>query len=172
MLNAILSFIVFSILDVVDFILCYAYKAADYVMEAEWKQAASSNKILQMSEQGESKILRLTNCASKLQLEEISDTLYTRPSFLADLSKSSIKLRTPNNRRSSSTTFTVNSTVVEMLQGKIGSSLQLPIPRWSDCHCNTCTSWITTSCKQNLFVKADGAIGTSFLIIRFFFFFF
>lgn len=144
MVNAILSLIVFSLLDVVDFVLCYAYKVADYIMEAEW----SSNKILlHMSEQGESKILRL-------QLEEISDTLYTRPSFLADLSKS----------RTTTTTFTVNSTLVEMLQGKINggsSSLQLPIPRWSDCHCNTCTSWITTSsCKQNLFVKADGAIGT------------
>ncbi|KAL2523281.1 AB hydrolase-1 domain-containing protein [Forsythia ovata] len=93
--NKILSFIVFTLLDILDFLLCYIYKILDYLIEAESKPCycssakeaiTSSGKIL-VSEHGESKILRLTS--TKLQLEEISDTLYTRPSLLSEVSKSS-----------------------------------------------------------------------------------
>ncbi|KAI3469073.1 hypothetical protein Pfo_025736 [Paulownia fortunei] len=167
-LNEILSFIVFTLLDLLDFVLCYAYKIADFFIEAEWKPCycssakeaiTSSGKIL-VSEQGESKIVRLT--CSKLQLEEISDTLYTRPSLVSEVSKSTIIHSSKMiNRRGGPvrSTFTVNSTIVEMLQGRIGGQQTLPIPRWSDCDCKTCTSW-TSSCKETLFVKADGAKDT------------
>ncbi|CAN6585769.1 unnamed protein product [Malus baccata var. baccata] len=157
-INEAVSFIVFSVLDLVDFILCFVYKVADFFIEAEWKPCycssskesiTGSGKIL-VSEQGESKIVCLSS--TKLQLEEISDTLYTRPSLLSEVSKLSMKVIKKGTMRS---TFTVNSTIVEMLQGKIGGQHLHPIPRWSDCDCKFCTSW-TSNCKETLFVKTDG----------------
>uniref|UniRef100_A0A5B6ZKF6 AB hydrolase-1 domain-containing protein n=1 Tax=Davidia involucrata TaxID=16924 RepID=A0A5B6ZKF6_DAVIN len=175
-INEVVSFIVFSVLDLVDFLLCYAYKAVDFFVEAEWKPCycssakeaiTSSGKIL-VSEQGESKIVCLTS--SKLQLEEISDTLYTRPSLVSEVSKSTVnelkrlKLEGTtiqscdqkiNKKGTVRSTFTINSTIVEMLQGKIGGQKSHPIPRWSDCDCKTCNSW-SSSCKETLFVCAEG----------------
>ncbi|PRQ16719.1 putative 2-hydroxymuconate-6-semialdehyde hydrolase [Rosa chinensis] len=158
-INEAVSFFVFSILDLVDFFLCFLYKVADLFFEAEWKPCycssskeaiTNSGKIL-LSEQGESKIVCLSS--TKLQLEEISDTLYTRPSLLSEVSK----MTTRENKRGSAvrSKFTVNSTIVEMLQGKIGGQICHPIPRWSDCDCKFCTSW-TSSCKESLYVKAEG----------------
>ncbi|CAA2974630.1 probable lysophospholipase BODYGUARD 3 [Olea europaea var. sylvestris] len=180
-LNDVLSLIVFTLLDVLDFVLCYVYKIMDFFIEADWKPCycssakeaiTSSGKIL-LSERGEpKKIVRLTS--SQLQLEEISDTLYTRPSLVYEVSKSTVKrLKVEGNssgsgssmiqsrekikkKRTVGSTFTINSTIVEMLQGRIGGQQSLPIPRWSDCDCKTCTSW-TSSCKETLFVKTDGA---------------
>ncbi|KAL3645510.1 hypothetical protein CASFOL_010690 [Castilleja foliolosa] len=162
-LNEFLSFIVFSVLDLVDIVLCYVYKVVDFYIEAEWKpcycssakEAITSKGKIFVSEPRESKIVRLT--CIKLQMEEISDTLYTRPSLVSEVSKlSSKKVNGRGSGRKSRPTFTVNPTIVEMLQGKIGGQQKLPIPRWSDCDCRTCTSW-TSSCKDSLFVKVDGA---------------
>ncbi|KAL7123574.1 hypothetical protein ACP275_01G113500 [Erythranthe tilingii] len=172
-LNHMLSFFVFTILDILDFILCYSYKIADFCVEAEWKPCYCSSSAKEealitsscsgdilVSEQGEysnkKKIVRLS-CSNKLQLEEISDTLYTRPSFVSEVSSKSTATATKIIRRP---TFTVNPTIVEMLQGKIKGRQQtssLPIPRWSDCDCETCTAWTCSSSKETLFVKADGA---------------
>ncbi|KAH6831444.1 alpha/beta-Hydrolases superfamily protein [Perilla frutescens var. hirtella] len=150
-LNEILSFVVFSLLDMVDMVLCYVYKVADLFMEAEWKACYCSSAKETIATGG--KILRLT--CTKLQLEEISDTLYTRPSLLSEVSKSTTVKKTAR-RGGVRSTFTVNSSIIDMLQGKINGGLQsLPIPRWSDCNCKTCTSW--ASCKETLFVKVDGA---------------
>ncbi|KAF5938488.1 hypothetical protein HYC85_022747 [Camellia sinensis] len=182
-INKVLSFIVFSIVDILDFLLCYVYKMADFLIEAEWrpcycssaKEAITSSGKILVSEPGESKIVRLTS--TKLQLEEISDTLYTRSSVVSEASKSTVdelkrikldgtmiqswpsseKIR----RRGGGggpvrSTFGINSTIVEMLRGKIGGQQSHPIPRWSDCDCKTCTSW-TSSSKETLFVRADGA---------------
>ncbi|KAK3030678.1 hypothetical protein RJ639_035882 [Escallonia herrerae] len=176
-INDVVSFIVFSFLDVFDILLCYVYKLIDFLIEAEWKPCycssakeaiTSSGKIL-VSEQGESKIVRLTS--SKLQLEEISDTLYTRPSLVSDISKSTVNELKRLKVESSTTmiqqscekikkgtvrsTYTVNSTIVEMLQGKIGAQRSRPAPRWSDCDCKTCNSW-SSSAKETLFVHAEG----------------
>ncbi|KAK6935614.1 Alpha/beta hydrolase fold-1 [Dillenia turbinata] len=173
--NEAVSFIIFSILDLLDFILCFVYKVADFFFEAEWKPCycssakeaiTSSGKIL-VSEKGESKIVRLSS--SKIHLEEISDTLYARPSLVSEVSivtvnelkrlklerammRSCKKIKRARVR----STFTINSTIVEMLQGKIGGQQSHPIHRWSDCDCKLCTSW-SSSCKETLFVKADGA---------------
>ncbi|KAK9274925.1 hypothetical protein L1049_022180 [Liquidambar formosana] len=176
-INEALSFIVFSFLDLLDVLLCFVYKVADFFFEAEWKPCycssakeaiTSSGKIL-VSEQGESKIVCLSS--SKLELEEISDTLYTRPSLVSDVSKFTVNELKRLKVVEGSTiiqscekikngavrsTFTVNSTIVEMLQGKIGGQQSHPIPRWSDCDCKTCISW-TTSSKETLFVRAEGA---------------
>ncbi|KAK4389601.1 putative lysophospholipase BODYGUARD 3 [Sesamum angolense] len=167
LLHEILSFIVFTMLDLLDFVLCYAFKVADVIMEAERKPCycssgkeaiTSSGKIL-VSEQGESKVVSLT--CSKLQLEEISDTLYARPSWVSKVSKCSFLQSSKRiSRRGAGPvrpTFTVNPTIVEMLQGRIGRQQMFPVPRWSDCDCKTCTSWTSSSCKETLFVKADGA---------------
>ncbi|GAV88899.1 Abhydrolase_6 domain-containing protein [Cephalotus follicularis] len=171
-LNEAVSFIVFSLLDLLDFILCLVYKVADFFIEAEWKPCycsspkeaiTSSGKIL-VSEQGKSKIVCLSS--SKLQLEEISDTLYARPSLVSEVLKTTVdeikRLKLDNGtiiqscemikKATMRSTYTVNSTIVEMLQGKIGGQRSHPIPRWSDCDCKLCTSWG----KGTLFVKAEG----------------
>ncbi|KAF2299592.1 hypothetical protein GH714_038310 [Hevea brasiliensis] len=148
-INEALSFIVFSFLDLLDFVLCFAYKIADFLIEAEWKPCyctsakeaiTSCGKIL-VSEQGESKVVCLSS--SKLELEEISDTLYARPSLLSEVSKLTVNelerikrnlLRTCEKTKKGTvrSTFTINSTIVEMLQGKIEGQQTHPIPRWSD----------------------------------------
>lgn len=176
-LNKAVSFIVFCILDLVDFILCFVYKVIDFCIEAEWKPCycssakeaiTGSGKIL-VSEQGESKIVCLT--PSKLQLEDISDTLYSRPSLVTEVSKLTVnelkKLKLDGTiiqscekikKGTVRSTFTINSTIVEMLQGKMVGQQLHPIPRWSDCDCKLCNSW-TSSSKDTLFVKAQGPKG-------------
>ncbi|KAI3911280.1 hypothetical protein MKW92_000344 [Papaver armeniacum] len=188
-LNEVISFIVFSFLDILDVLLCVIYKVFDFFIEAEWKPCYCSStkevitninshgKIL-VSEKGESKIVSL--CSTTLQLDDISDTLYTRSSFVSDISKTTVKElkklkkvdhdhkrntikyssrseRIVNkNGGSVRSTFTINSTIVEMLQEKIGGSQAHPIPRWSDCDCKTCNSWSSGFSKETLFVKAQG----------------
>lgn len=174
-INDVLSFLIFSIFDVVDLFLCYVYKIIDFVIEAEWKPCycsspkealTGSGKIL-VSEKGESKkIVCLTS--TKLELEEISDTLYTRPSLVAEVSKTTVKelkrrkidntttmVSTSINKPTVRSTFTVNNTIVEMLQEKIGAHKSHPITRWSDCDCETCNSW-SNSCTDTLFVHTEG----------------
>lgn len=164
-MNEAISFLVFIILDIVDFLLCYTYKVVDFLIEAEWKpcycsstkEALTSSGSILVSERGESKIVCLT-CSSKLHLEEISDTLYTRPSFLSEVSK--LKRRKFDNAGLRSTFTVNNSTVVE---GKMGAP-NLTTPRWSDCDCNTCNS----CCKDSLFVRVDGAKGNIKFKVSFF----
>ncbi|KAL9664465.1 hypothetical protein QQ045_019866 [Rhodiola kirilowii] len=183
-INETLSVVVFLLLDLLDFVLCFVFKILDFIFEAEWKPCycssgkeaiTSSGKIL-LSEKGESKIVSLTS--TKLQLDEISDTLYTRRSLLSEASKlivtvSEIKknmkvekgfvethhhqsykaVRHVGTMRSK---FTVNSTIVEMLQGKIKREMpSRPIHRWSDCDCSLCGSWIYSN-KDTLFVRSQG----------------
>ncbi|TXG50767.1 hypothetical protein EZV62_023291 [Acer yangbiense] len=186
-MNKAISFIVFSFLDLLDLLLCFLYKVADFFIEAEWKPCycssakeaiTSSGKIL-VSEQGESKIVCLSS--TRLELEEISDTLYTRPSLVSEVSKLTVselkRLKVDHASAASGgtirqscekivkgtvrSTFTINSTIVEMLQGKInigGQQPSHPIPRWSDCDCKFCTSWSCSS--DSLFVKAEGPKGS------------
>ncbi|XP_059442362.1 probable lysophospholipase BODYGUARD 3 isoform X1 [Corylus avellana] len=175
-INEAVSFCVFSLLDLLDFLLCFVYKLADFFIEAEWKPCycssgkeaiTCSGKIL-VSEQGGSKVVCLSS--TKLQLEEISDTLYTRPSLVSEVSSLTVtelkRLKVADRttivqscekikKGTVRSSFTVNSTIVEMLQGKFGRHQFHPIPRWSDCNCGFCTSW-TSSSKESLFVRAEG----------------
>ncbi|CAL1373701.1 unnamed protein product [Linum trigynum] len=169
------SFVVFSFLDLLDFVLCFAYKLLDFLIEAEWKPCyctsakeaiTSSGKIL-VSEHGESRIVSLTS--TKLELEEVSDTLFSRPSLVSEVSKFTVSevVRSVALRHCAESTvtavrssFTVNSAVVEMLQGKIGGGggerqRMRPAPRWSDCDCRFCTSW-SSSGREDLFVRVQG----------------
>ncbi|CAL0299966.1 unnamed protein product [Lupinus luteus] len=141
-INEALSFIVFCALDLVDYVLCFVFKAIDMLIEAECipcycsssaKEAIkSSGKILVSEKGGEStKIVSLSS--TKLMLEDISDTLYSRPSLVSELSNftlnelKKLKLEDPilqqqttkaGTSHCSGSSFKVNTTIVEMLQGK------------------------------------------------------
>ena len=177
LVNEAVSFIVFCVLDLFDFMLCFLFKAVDLLIEAEWKPCycsstkeaiTSSGKILVSEQGGESKIVSLSS--TKLLLEDISDTLYSRPSLVSEVSRLTLnelkrlKLEDPilQSKRGStcSAAFTVNTTIVEMLQGKIERQEVHPVTRWSDCDCKFCTSWISsspsTTSKSTLFVKSQG----------------
>ncbi|KAL5068505.1 hypothetical protein RYX36_019392 [Vicia faba] len=174
-INEAISFLVFCFLDLVDFLLCFLFKSVDMLLDSEFRPCycsssakeaiTSSGKILVSEQGGESKIVSLSS--TKLMLEDISDTLYSRPSLVSEVSRLTmnelkrLKLEDPilaqskrgNNSRCSS--FTVNTTIVEMLQGKIGKhDVHNQIPRWSDCDCKECCSWIQPS-KTNLYVKSQ-----------------
>ncbi|KAG4997669.1 hypothetical protein JHK85_029108 [Glycine max] len=133
-LNEAVSFVAFCVLDLVDFLLCFVFKAVDLWVEAEFRPCycssakeaiTSSGKILVSEQGGESKIVSLLS-STKLQLEDISDTLYSRPSLVSEVSRLTInelkrlKLEDPvlQSKRGNSrcSTFTVNTTIVEMLQ--------------------------------------------------------
>lgn len=184
--NEAVSFVAFCVLDLVDFLLCFVFKAVDLWIEADFRPCycsstreaiTSSGKILVSEQGGESKIVSLTS--SKLRLEDISDTLYSRPSLVSEVSRLTLnelkrfKLEDPvlHSRNPRCSTFTVNTTIVEMLQGKIGRQQPHQIPRWSDCDCKYCTSWISSSCsphnntssKATLFVNSHcPTTGTKF----------
>ncbi|XP_014511178.1 probable lysophospholipase BODYGUARD 3 [Vigna radiata var. radiata] len=162
--NEAVSFVAFCVLDLVDFLLCFVFKAVDLWIEADFRPCycsstreaiTSSGKILVSEQGGESKIVSLTS--SKLRLEDISDTLYSRPSLVSEVSRLTLnelkrfKLEDPvlHSRNPRCSTFTVNTTIVEMLQGKIGRQQPHQIPRWSDCDCKYCTSWISSSCSPH-----------------------
>ncbi|KAF3321289.1 2-hydroxymuconate semialdehyde hydrolase [Carex littledalei] len=180
-LNDVISLIVFSFLDLLDILFCFLYKILDYLMEAEWRPCYCSSspkdmitsigKIL-VSESGGSKVVTLSS--TKLQLEDISDTLYSRPCLLSDVSRLTVyqlcRLKNISSSDASTvissrggvvvsstsgnptTTFTVNSAIIQMLRGKIGSPKSHPVPRWSDCHCANCNP----ISQDTLFVKAQG----------------
>lgn len=174
-MNEVVSFFVFSMLDILDMLLCLVYKMVDLVVEAEWrpcycasaKEAITSSGNILVYERGESKVVCLT--ASKLQLEDISDTLYTRPSIASSVEirrrirgeGASIAAAHAHAQRSRSNSFTINSTIVEMLKEKMGGQHCHPIPRWSDCDCTTCNAWSSSSSTMDsLFVRTHGPQGT------------
>ncbi|XP_020084040.1 probable lysophospholipase BODYGUARD 1 [Ananas comosus] len=177
LLNDVVSFFVFTALDVLDVVLCYVYKLADYTVEWEWRPCycssspkdmiTGSGKILVLESGGASKVVSLSS--TRLHLEDISDTLYHRPSRLAELSRSTVnELRRLKRahaaaavaRRAASAsaaaTLTINATIIQMLQGKMGAARHMPshtAPRWSDCACASCNP---SASPTTLFVRADG----------------
>jgi hypothetical protein len=119
-LNCAVSFVVFSLLDVLDAALCVAYKLADYAVEAEWKAcycAAAGPKVVR----------RLS--LSKVQLEDVSDTLYVRPSLLADAAT--------KKSAAAPSLAVVSPATAETTRGKTGRAA----PCWSDCDCKVCHAW-------------------------------
>ncbi|KAL3742854.1 hypothetical protein ACJRO7_018201 [Eucalyptus globulus] len=173
----VVSFVVFSLLDVLDVVLCFAYRVADFFIESEWKPCYCSSPReaiptnggdILLSAQGESKIVRMTS-SSKVQMEDVSDTLYVRASRVTEASNSAVKRLNSNNGRNHAghnhkkktgspgarSSFVVNSTVVEMLHGRMAGQKSQPIPRWSDCDCQLCNSW-SSSGSKTLYVKSAG----------------
>ncbi|KAE8699847.1 hypothetical protein F3Y22_tig00110569pilonHSYRG00071 [Hibiscus syriacus] len=166
-LNVAVSFVVFCFLDLVDLVLCFAYTVLDFCIESEWKKPGCGAGKIIVSEGGEKGSEVVCLSSSRLQLEEISDTLYSRPSFVAEISKLTVnelkKLKfeadfvQSNDKIKKGTmrsTITVNSTIVKMLQGRMIGQHLYPITRWSDCDCHFCNSW-TYSTKGALYVKTE-----------------
>ncbi|KAL4355137.1 hypothetical protein GQ457_06G038240 [Hibiscus cannabinus] len=175
-LNVAVSFVVFCFLDLVDLVLCFVYKVLDFCIESEWKSKKpgscskeainGSGKII-VSEKGEIESEVVCLSSSRLQLEEISDTLYSRTSLVTEISKLTINelknlkfdahILQSNDKIKKGTlrsTITVNSTIVKMLQGRMIGQHLYPVTRWSDCDCHFCNSW-TYSTKDTLYVKAE-----------------
>ncbi|XP_030454201.2 probable lysophospholipase BODYGUARD 3 isoform X2 [Syzygium oleosum] len=176
----VVSFVVFSLLDVLDVVLCFVYRVADFFVESEWKPCYCSSPReaittngggILVSGQGESKIVRMMS-SSKVQMEDVSDTLYVRASRVSEVSNSAVMRLNSNNNRNHAghnhkkkigspgarSSFVVNSTVVEMLHGRMVGQKSQPIPRWSDCDCQLCNSWSSSSSKT-LYVKSAGGKG-------------
>lgn len=154
-LNSAISFIVFSILDVFDVILCYVYKVIDYAIESEWKPCyctAGKDAIVMPKAVG-SKVLHVS--CKKIQLEDVSDTLYERASVVMDMSRKPV-LEPPR------ATFKVSSSIVEMIRGKLDRQKpkERRMPCWSDCDCNVCNSWSCESARSSsLYVHVEGPEG-------------
>ncbi|KAJ1296486.1 hypothetical protein BS78_01G304500 [Paspalum vaginatum] len=154
--NEAVSFVVFMLLDALEVVLCVAYKVADYAAEGAWRPcycsrsssaAAAGNKIV-VSERGGSKVVSMLS-ATRLHLEDISDTLYARPSVLAAAASSSSSASQSPRRG----VTVVHSAIVQMLRGKAGDAKHRPYPspRWSDCHCANCNP----ADKSRLFVHVE-----------------
>ncbi|PAN48789.1 hypothetical protein PAHAL_9G405200 [Panicum hallii] len=151
--NEAVSLLVFVLLDALEVLLCVVYKVADYVAEGAWRPcycsrsapaaaaAGATGKIV-VSERGGSKVVSMLS-STKLHLEDISDTLYERPSVLACAAASASASASgsgASKRRPAG--VAVHSAIVQMLRGKIGvgggKHRPYPSPRWSDCHCANC----------------------------------
>ncbi|XP_076936203.1 putative lysophospholipase BODYGUARD 1 [Bidens hawaiensis] len=159
LINDLLSLVVFSVLDVLDVLLCYVYKIVDFFVENEWKscycsapkQAVINRGNILVSGNGEAKKIVCLTSSTKLQLDEVSDTLYSRPSRVVEMSKIiTVKRRNVAGQRTGQP-----SVMVKMLREKIDGHKSHPVPRWSDCDCDTCNAW-SRSCKDTLFVHMEG----------------
>jgi len=166
--NEAVSFVVFMLLDALEVLLCGVYKVADYVAEGAWRPcycsssadaAAPGGKIV-VCERGGSKVVSMLS-STKLHLEDISDTLYTRPSVLASAAASasppSSSYSRPCGSVRASTVTTAHSAIVQILRSKAGirddaEHKPYPSPRWSDCHCANCNP----ADADRLFVHVDG----------------
>jgi hypothetical protein len=142
-LNCAVSFVVFSFLDMLDMVLCVVYKVVDYAVEAEWKPCYCSAAARQDGTGGGgagAKVVRLSSsAASKIQLEDVSDTLYVRASLLSDAT------RKPGSAAPALT---------ELIRRKIDRPPR-QTPCWSDCDCTLCHSWSTGSRASHLYVHVQ-----------------
>jgi hypothetical protein len=164
--NEAVSFVVFVLLDALEVLLCGVYKVADYVAEGAWRpcycsssaEAAAPGKIV-VSERGGSKVVSVLS-NTKVHLEDISDTLYTRPSVLSGAAAATSPPSSSYSVRASASAVTVHSAIVQILRGKAGAGdgehKPYPSPRWSDCHCANCNPADT----DRLFVHVEGPPGT------------
>lgn len=145
-LNCAVSFVVFSALDVLDVVLCLAYKLADYAAEAEWRpcycSAAAGPRVAQQLHP-KPKVVRLSAASPArlhLQLEDVSDTLYARPSLLADATRAGGDGVAP--------ALTVSpAAIAALIREKTDRAPRAPrqTPCWSDCDCKVCHAWSGTS---------------------------
>ncbi|KAL6906482.1 hypothetical protein ACP4OV_004083 [Aristida adscensionis] len=181
--NEAVSLVVFMLLDVLEVLLCVVYKVADYMVEGAWRPCycsrsssasaagAATGKIV-VSERGGSKVVSMLS-ATRLHLEDISDTLYTRPSVLAcaaaAASASSSSAAAPRRSARAPAGFaklTVHSTIVQLLRGKVGvgdgaKHAPYPSPRWSDCHCANCNPADTDRLFVHVEAPQDGGAATT-----------
>ncbi|GJN29759.1 hypothetical protein PR202_gb18077 [Eleusine coracana subsp. coracana] len=156
--NCCVSFVVFSVLDVLDMVLCVVYKLVDYAVESEWKPcycaaaAGGDARVLVPADAAAGpKVVRLSSPAQggcggpnrkrRVQLEDVSDTLFVRPSLLADATTTTKRKR---KQGGGAPPLTV-AAIAEVIRGKTdraaAPSSAPARPCWSDCDCKVCHSW-------------------------------
>ncbi|WOL00131.1 hypothetical protein Cni_G08844 [Canna indica] len=168
--NDVLGFLVFTLLDVLDLLLCFVYKLADYAVDAHWKPCycfSSSTGIVPVDNKSR-KIFALSMVSSTmLRLEDISDTLFSRPSVVSDVFRTvfcklkvifrgcapSSSFAPAQPTRTATCTFIINSTIIQILQRKVSGHEPRPRPSWSDCPCESCSP--TSGSPDALFVHAE-----------------
>ncbi|XP_020582708.1 LOW QUALITY PROTEIN: probable lysophospholipase BODYGUARD 3 [Phalaenopsis equestris] len=144
-LNTAVSIIVFSILDLLDVLLCLVYKLVDFMVEREWKPCycsfSSSGDIVAKGGGGG------RGGRSNVPLDTISDTLHFRPYFVSDLASIIFKKYAIHN--------IPPQAILEIPSHK---AKPRPSPRWSDCDCHTCNAWSTSGdpLSRTLYVRAEG----------------
>lgn len=159
--NCVVSFVVFSFLDLLDMVLCVVYKVVDYAVEAEWKAcycsaaardgAAAAIFVPPASASAAPgpKVVRLSPSSAKMQLEDVSDTLYVRPRCC----------RTPPEVRPRRAVAHRQPAIAELIRDKIGRAAPRPprhaAPCWSDCDCKVCHSWSASSRSSHLYVHVQ-----------------
>lgn len=133
-LVAVLSLVVFKLLDVLDFILCTVYRLADYLLEKQWSPCYCSHPFI-----------------SSVNSENVSETLYYRKNTLRDLvcwvknlTKYLGKGKCGQNSMQAVSSVMENPSVRVRKAG-----------RWSDCCCQRCASW-SSSDKGKLYVFLAG----------------
>ncbi|GJN01043.1 hypothetical protein PR202_ga18277 [Eleusine coracana subsp. coracana] len=154
--NCCVSFVVFSVLDVLDMVLCVVYKLVDYAVESEWKPcycaaAGADARVLVPAEAAAAgpKVVRLSSSAQvggcgpnrkRVQLEDVSDTLFVRPSLLADATTKKKQAGGGGPPRAPPLTVAI----AEVIRGKTDRA-EPPSPParpcWSDCDCKVCHAW-------------------------------
>jgi pimeloyl-ACP methyl ester carboxylesterase len=97
-------------------------------------------------------VVRLSSSsANKMQVEDVSDTLYVRASLLSDAT------RKPGP---SAPALTVSPAIAELIRGKLDRAPRPPrqAPCWSDCDCKQCHSWSTGARSSHLYVHVQSPL--------------
>ncbi|XP_066376744.1 probable lysophospholipase BODYGUARD 3 [Miscanthus floridulus] len=159
-LNCAVSFVVFSALDVLDVVLCLVYKLVDYAVDAEWKScycaaAGPGVQAAAAAAPAGPKVVRVSSetSSAKLQLEDVSDTLYVRPSLLADATRTG-----SSNGIHAAPALTVSPAIAELIRGKMDRPPRPPrqAPCWSDCDCKVCHAWsVSPASSSHLYVHVQ-----------------
>lgn len=134
-LVAVLSFVVFALLDVLDFTLCTVYRLADYLMEKDWSPCYCSYPFI-----------------SSVNSEKLSETLYYRKNFVRELVYWMKKLTKYLGRRKCGRESLQTVSSVRQVQGV---RVARKVGRWSDCCCQRCASW-NSSDKGKLYFFLGG----------------
>ncbi|CAL9125341.1 probable lysophospholipase BODYGUARD 3 [Musa acuminata AAA Group] len=153
-LNSAVGFLVFSFLDVLDAILCVVYKLVDSAMETDSRPCYCSPEEVTISGDflvSATKGRTVVPAAAKLRLGDVSDTLYYRPSQVAELTKKAAIA--VGYKTSRSIRFTVSSDVIGAFEEKTSRGRR---PLWSDCDCKKCNSP-----ESHLYVHVEGPKDTS-----------
>lgn len=133
-LVAVLSLVVFKLLDVLDFILCTVYRLTDYLLEKHWSPCYCSHPFI-----------------NSVNSENVSETLYYRKNTVRDLVcwvKNLTKYL--GKGKSGRNSMQAVSSVMENPSVRVRKA-----GRWSDCCCQRCASW-SSSDKGKLYVFLAG----------------
>lgn len=159
--NCVVSFVVFSFLDLLDMVLCVVYKVVDYAVEAEWKACYCSaaardarRRHLRAAGVGVGRAGAEGGAAVAVVGEDAAGGRLRHavraPSLLSDATKKS---------GPAAPSLTVSPAIAELIRGKIGRAAPRPprhaAPCWSDCDCKVCHSWSASSRSSHLYVHVQ-----------------